>query len=124
MVRDNNCGGSSRSSIRPFRSFPSRLYEMVDDTSMDAIISWSESGKSFIVWNQTELCTHVLPKFSLSQKLSKFTFMLDTFGFKKVESEEERWEYANDNFVRGKPELAEEIHKRYMASLPPKAFVF
>ncbi|KAG7555071.1 Heat shock factor (HSF)-type DNA-binding [Arabidopsis suecica] len=118
MVRDNNPGGSSR----PYRSFPTRLYEMVNDPLTDSVISWSESGKSFIVWNQSELCSEVLPKFSLGKVFSNFTFKLDTFGFRKVESDQ--WEYANDDFERGKPELTEEIQKRFLASLSPEAFVF
>ncbi|CAE6098638.1 unnamed protein product [Arabidopsis arenosa] len=118
MVRDNNNPGSSSRSRRPYRSFPTILYEMVDDPSTDSMISWSESGKSFIIWNQPEFSNNVLPKYV---KLRNDMSIFKTFGFRKVDSE--RWEYANDDFVRGKPELTAEIQKRFMATVPPEVFV-
>ncbi|KFK25540.1 hypothetical protein AALP_AA8G128300 [Arabis alpina] len=121
MVRDNHGGGSSRSS-KPYRSLWTKLYEMVNDPSTDSIVLWSQNGNSFIVWNQYEFCNDILPSLSQSRVLSIFTRRLGTFGFRKVMSEE--YEYANDNFVRGRPELVPEIQKRYIASLPPDAFVF
>lgn len=36
----------------------------------------------------------------------------------------EQWEYANDDFARGNPELTFEIQKRYKESLVPKDFEF
>ncbi|KFK25539.1 hypothetical protein AALP_AA8G128200 [Arabis alpina] len=119
MVRG---GGSSRP-IRQINVFGNMLYEMVNDPTSDSVISWSQNGNSFIVWNQSELCSDVLPSFSQSEDLSVFIRRLGTFGFRKVDESEE-FEYANDHFVRGRPELLAEIQKRYIASLPPDTLFF
>lgn len=86
--------------------FPTNLYKMVDDPSTDSIVSWSQSGKSFIVWNESEFTRDVLPRcIDQLKDMPSFTFQLEYFRFKKVESSEQ-WEYASDCLVRGKPELA------------------
>ncbi|CAL9226075.1 unnamed protein product, partial [Arabidopsis halleri] len=38
---------------------------------------------------------------------------LKTFGFRKVDDSEQEWEYANEDFVRGKPELTLDIEITY-----------
>ncbi|CAA7016998.1 unnamed protein product [Microthlaspi erraticum] len=67
-------------------------------------ISRSQSGKSLIVWNESEFARDVLPKCLRIKDMPCFTFQLEYFGFKKVESSEQ-WDYASDCLVRGKPEL-------------------
>ncbi|EFH57244.1 hypothetical protein ARALYDRAFT_901783 [Arabidopsis lyrata subsp. lyrata] len=47
---------------RAFVTHLDRTYEVVDDPSTDAIISWSQSGKSFIVWNPSEFSKDLLPR--------------------------------------------------------------
>ncbi|RID76896.1 hypothetical protein BRARA_B03846 [Brassica rapa] len=116
------------------RYFADVLYEMVNDPSTDSIVSWSQDGKSFIFWDQDKFCNDVLPKYGLSTSptfigrlhkiyISKFRILNMYFGllilfernlnrFRKVE-ESEHCEYANDYFVRGKPELTVEIEKQF-----------
>ncbi|KAG7588949.1 Heat shock factor (HSF)-type DNA-binding [Arabidopsis suecica] len=73
--------------------FRSQLHEMVDDPSTDSIVSWSESSKSFIVWDDEKFYRVVFPRDDLKR-----------LDFRKVE-ESEKWEYACDYFVRAQPEL-------------------
>ncbi|CAA7022909.1 unnamed protein product [Microthlaspi erraticum] len=82
-------------------SFLRKLYEMVDDPSTDSIVSWSQSGKSFIVWNESEFTKDVLPRCLQYSEMKNFTHQLDNLGFKKGESEQ--WQYGCDYFVRGQP---------------------
>ncbi|KAF3603783.1 hypothetical protein F2Q69_00036143 [Brassica cretica] len=35
--------------------FYAGVYEVVDDPSLDSIISWSKSNKSFVIWDSKEL---------------------------------------------------------------------
>ncbi|XP_010477037.1 PREDICTED: heat stress transcription factor B-2a-like [Camelina sativa] len=92
------------------RGFVQTLYEVVNDVSTDSTISWSESGKSFVVWNESEFIRDFLPRYFLRPDLEAFIVRLLTYGFTKVVVEEsssssERWEYAHPCFLRGKPEL-------------------
>ncbi|CAA7055434.1 unnamed protein product [Microthlaspi erraticum] len=80
-------------------TFLTKLYDMVDDPSTDSIVSWSESGKSFIVWNESEFTRDVLPRCFKINDMEYFTQNLEVIDFKKVGSE-----YSSDYFVRGQPE--------------------
>lgn len=80
-------------------TFLTKLYDMVDDPSTDSIVSWSESGKSFIVWNESEFTGDVLPRCFKINDMEYFTQNVELVGFRKVGSE-----FSSDYFVRGQPE--------------------
>ncbi|XP_018512721.1 heat stress transcription factor A-4c [Brassica rapa] len=66
------------------------VYEVVDDPSLDSIISWSKSNKSFVIWNPKEL------------------------GFVRIKGSE-HLEFGHEQyFVRGKPDLLTKM--RYQAA--------
>lgn len=115
--------------------FITTTYDMVDDLSLDSIISWSQSGKSFIIWNPEEFYNNLLQRFCFQRINTFFSFLfshvsylymitlvrchhrqfciLSTLnlpfrqGFRKIDSG--KWEFANDNFVRGQRHLINNI---------------
>ncbi|VVB08079.1 unnamed protein product [Arabis nemorensis] len=102
---DESNGGSS--SLPPFLT---KTYEMVDDSSSDSIVSWSDNNTSFIVNNPLEFSRDLLPRFFKHKNFSSFIRQLNTYGFRKIDPE--KWEFANDDFVRGRPYLMKNIHRR------------
>lgn len=105
---------SQRSIPTPFLT---KTYQLVDDQSIDDVISWNEDGSTFIVWNPTVFARDLLPKYFKHNNFSSFVRQLNTYGFRKVVPD--RWEFSNECFRRGEKRLLCEIQRRKISSPGP-----
>ncbi|KAJ2736686.1 Heat shock transcription factor [Coemansia sp. BCRC 34962] len=103
--------------------FLNKLFSMVDDSSSDSLIRWSEGGNSFIVLRHEEFAKEVLPRFFKHSNFSSFVRQLNMYDFHKVPHlqqggliadgpEAESWEFSNKNFQRGQPDLLHFIRRK------------
>ena len=87
-----------------------------------SVIGWSNDGMSFIIRDEAQLSSRVLPQFFKSDKYESFERQLRKYGFKKEERNQSPWWNANpeehdidqfqhEHFIRDRPDLLVNISR-------------
>ncbi|KAG5388876.1 hypothetical protein IGI04_030417, partial [Brassica rapa subsp. trilocularis] len=102
--------------------FLSKTYDMVDDPATDPIVSWSSNNNSFVIanFNGSFLVAFLFGQLGINNWTCLFgqwtlaSYLMESIflkqGFRKVDSD--RWEFANEGFLRGQKHLLKTITRR------------
>jgi len=103
-------------------AFLSKLWQMLNDPKDKELIGWGSNGRSVVVYHQDSFAKKILPKYFKHQKINSFIRQLNIYGFKKISKlknhnclnneDPDQVEFANEFFIRGRPELIKRIQRR------------
>ncbi|XP_022848188.1 heat shock factor protein HSF30-like [Olea europaea var. sylvestris] len=105
-----NCASCSSCAFRPPPPFLLKIYDMVENSQINSIISWNSTGTSFIIWNAHLFAANILPQYFRHNNFQSFVCQLNTYGFKKINWDQ--WEFKNERFQKGKIHLLKYIKRR------------
>ncbi|KAF5338036.1 hypothetical protein D9758_014269 [Tetrapyrgos nigripes] len=111
----------------PTNNFVTKLYQMINDPKSSHFITWTELGTSFVVSNVGEFSRSILGSHFKHNNFSSFVRQLNMYGFHKINrtpraqrtsSDAQTWEFSHHKFLRGRPDLLDEIKRKALEPDP------
>ncbi|GBE89440.1 predicted protein [Sparassis crispa] len=108
-------------------NFVTKLYQMINDPKSAQFITWTELGTSFVVSNVGEFSRSILGSHFKHNNFSSFVRQLNMYGFHKINrtpraqrtsTDVQTWEFSHHKFLRGRPDLLEEIKRKALEPDP------
>ena len=94
--------------------FPKVLYQLLEDATNNSdedIVCFLPHGRSFIVKDIGKFETIVMPKYFKMSVWKSFRRQLNLYDFTRVTCGPDRGSYYHKSFVRGKPELLDDMKR-------------
>ncbi|RHZ80304.1 hypothetical protein Glove_137g143 [Diversispora epigaea] len=123
---NNNNNTTSASAHKTQAAFVNKLYTMVEDQTIQHLISWAPTGDVFSVSNPTEFSKTVLPQYFKHNNWQSFVRQLNMYGFHKVNdmfhanpsSESQAWEFKHPEFRKGQISALQNIKRKSSKHTP------
>lgn len=101
---------------RSLTSFVEKLHLILEETCDTSLVSWTQDGNAFEVFDVSKFSTTVLPKFFKHNNWQSFVRQLNMYGFSKIcdafHGTASSWEFKHPSFIRHCPGLFSNIRRR------------
>lgn len=106
------------SSLDEVTSFLTKTYDAISEPNLANVISWSDSGHSFIIHQPAVFASTILPNWYKNiPDMSTFVRTLIAFGFQRIGPvESDVWEFRHDLFSRDERHLISSIKSKAESS--------
>ncbi|OMJ84718.1 hypothetical protein SteCoe_14108 [Stentor coeruleus] len=99
-------------------SFLKNTYEILCLESLNSIVTWTEDGGSFVIYDIFNFTNTVLPKYFKHSNLSSFIRQLNMYGFHKTKDDDNQvLQFSHPLFQKDRKHLLKEIHRKSGDSL-------
>eukprot|EP00698_Gefionella_okellyi_P000509 TRINITY_DN10464_c0_g1_i1.p1 TRINITY_DN10464_c0_g1~~TRINITY_DN10464_c0_g1_i1.p1 ORF type:complete len:519 (-),score=82.90 TRINITY_DN10464_c0_g1_i1:55-1611(-) len=105
---------NSQENTKAPKAFVHKLYEILSDPANNPTISWTAEGTSFVVLDPDTFAGDQLPKYYKHSNFSSFVRQLNLYNFKKL-GKPNYWEFKHPHFLRGHPELLQQMKRKQAA---------
>lgn len=119
----NNSTTTSTNNNRRFQNktrpaFVNKVWSMINDPANSHLIQWADDGLSLIVTHREQFVHEILPKYFKHSNFASFVRQLNMYGWHKVQdvksgsiqsSSDDRWQFENEYFIRGREDLLNNI---------------
>jgi hypothetical protein len=86
--------------------------DVLDRHDLTSIISWMPHGRAFLVKQQQQFASNILPRYFNQSKYLSFTRQLNLWGFKRITQGSDSGAYYHELFLRGRPYLAMRLRRQ------------
>ena len=101
-------------------AFLTKLWKLVEDPAYADLISWSSSGRSFLIRNPARFAKELLPLYFKHNNMASFIRQLNMYGFRKLtsiensglRSERDEMEFYHQYFLKQQENLLEYIKRK------------
>merc|ERR1719430_1482504 len=101
-------------------AFLAKLWKMVNNPEIAHLICWSDEGSSFLIKNQSQFSSSLLPFYYKHSNMASFIRQLNMYDFHKVmnvdagglKGERDEIEFAHPFFLRGQEHLLDQIKRK------------
>ncbi|KAG7096348.1 hypothetical protein E1B28_003792 [Marasmius oreades] len=97
---DYEPGTHNRGMVLPMSGFLKQLFNMLEDNSIQHVVSWGPDGDCFVINDTDEFTKSVLPKFFDHSNFAVFVRQLDLYDFHKANNsfDEPAWIFRHPDF--------------------------
>lgn len=98
--------------IKKPKKFILTLYEILHDESNSEIITWTETGQSFVIVDLSKFSSVILPQYFKHKNYSSFIRQLNMYDFHKIRDTGDTLIFQNRWFVRESPEKIMNVKRK------------